>query len=233
MTFSAREILEQLDACAERYEFPMLDNGYVHLAEARLHAFRDAGRWAMVIEVLGANNRADGHEGIDNCLHLFGNCLTVEPGTCDEGFINPTSDGPEGPTFDEYRTVRREAKTIRIRGEVVEIPSREVLKNSNGEVIWRGRKLEAHQLLRALSVEFRDRLLATEDEIRKFIPSDLPEVLRLEEWFHPDLCENEIPSENETFRLLAEMLEAGDTDVFRPTTEPNTHWTHWPQGGTL
>lgn len=233
MTFSAREILEQLDECAARYEFPMLDNGYVHLAETRLHAFRDAARWAMVIEVLGANNRSEGHEGIDNCLHVFGNCLNVEPGTCDEGFLYPTSDGPEGPTFDAHRTVRREARSIRIRGEAVEIPSREVLKNSNGEVIWRGRKLETYQLLRALTAEFRDRLLATEDEIRKFIPPDLPEILRLEEWFHPDLCEGEIPSGSETFQQLAEMLEAGDVGVFRPTAEPNTHWTNWPQGGTL
>lgn len=233
MSFSAREILAQLDACAERYEFPMLDNGYVYLAETRLHVFGDSDRWAMVIEVLGANNRADGHGGIDNCLHLFGNCLTVEPGTCNEGFLYPTSDGPEGPTFDAGQAVRREAKTIRIRGEVVEIPTREVLRNSNGEVIWRGRKLENYQLLRALVPEFRDRLLATEDELRRFIPPDLPEVLRLEDWFHPDLCENEIPSENETFQLLAEMLASGDPGVFQPTAEPNTHWTNWPQGGTL
>lgn len=233
MPFSAEEILEQLDACAERFEFPMLDNGYVHLAETRLHAFRDSDRWAMVIEVLGANNREGGHAGIDNCLHLFGNCLTVEPGTSNEGFLYPTSDGPEGPTFEEGGSVRREAKTLRIRGEVVELPSREVLKNLNGEVIWRGRKLETHQLLRAISESHRDGLLATEDELRRFVPADLPKILKLDEWFHPDLCENELPSENETFQMLAGMLETGDVGVFRPTNDPNTHWKHWPQGGTL
>ncbi len=233
MPFSAQDILRQLDACAERFEFPMLDNGYVYLAETRLHAYRDADRWALIIEVLGANNRTEGHEGIDNCLHLFGNCLTVEPGTTNDGFIHPTADGPEGATFEARGVVRREAKTIRIRGDVVEIPSREVLKNANGEVIWRGRKLEAHQLLRAISADHRNRLLATEAELRQFLPGDLPKILTLEEWFHPDLCENELPSENETFQLLAGMLETGNAGDFSPTREPNTHWKHWPQGGSL
>ena len=34
--FTTEEILAQLDQCAADFEFPMLDNGYVHLADVRL-----------------------------------------------------------------------------------------------------------------------------------------------------------------------------------------------------
>jgi hypothetical protein len=233
VSFSAEAILAQLDACAQKFEFPMLDNGYVYLADVRLHLYRDDRRWAMVIEVLGANARATSHSGIDNCLHLFGNCLSVEPGTCDEGFLFPMSDGDDGPTFDDRQTVRRDAKTFRIRGEVVEIPARSVLRSSSGELVWRGTALKLHQFLRALVPDFRDRLLATEDELRRFVPADLPKIMRLDEWEHPDLCENEQPSESETFQMLAEVLETGDVARYRPTLESNTHWRNWPQGGIL
>jgi hypothetical protein len=49
----------------------MLDNGYVHLVDSRLSAYRDNERWAIVIEVIGFNYRGGGSNGIDNCLYIF------------------------------------------------------------------------------------------------------------------------------------------------------------------
>ncbi|MDX6381476.1 MAG: hypothetical protein QOI57_2500, partial [Rubrobacteraceae bacterium] len=51
--FTSQDILAQLDECAGKFGFPMLDNGYVYLADVRLSAYRDDARWALVIEVLG------------------------------------------------------------------------------------------------------------------------------------------------------------------------------------
>ena len=53
-------IVQQLDQCADDFTFPMLDNGYVRLIDARLSAYRDEERWALVIEVLGLDVPAGG-----------------------------------------------------------------------------------------------------------------------------------------------------------------------------
>jgi hypothetical protein len=61
----------------------------------------------------------------------------------------------------------------------------------------------------------------------------LPEVLLLNEWYHNDLANGEMPSENETFQMIAKVLETGNAEFYKPTKEPNTHWKNWPDGGTL
>ena len=116
--FTTNEILAQFDQCAAQFTFPMLDNGYVYLADVRIDAYRDEARWAMVIEVIGFNIRAGAHDGIYNCLHLFGNCLKRPPGTANEDFLHLTDDGADGPIFveDSLDIVHSDAKAIRVRG---------------------------------------------------------------------------------------------------------------------
>jgi hypothetical protein len=59
-------------------------------------------------------------------------------------------------------------------------------------------------------------------------------VLRLDEWSHPDVVNSDQkPSGNQTFQQIAAVLESGDISMFQPTAEPNTHWSNWPDGGTL
>lgn len=121
--FTRTEILQQLDDCARAFTFPMLDNGYVYLADTRLTAYRDESCWAVVIQVLGYSIRQGWHDGLNNALHCFGNCLRRPPGTANEDFLSITADGPEGPTFDdEYGYyVRPEAQSILIRGQRVQL----------------------------------------------------------------------------------------------------------------
>jgi len=71
-SYSASEILAQLDGCAEAFTFPILDNAYVYPADTRMTLFRDAERWAIVIEVLGFNSHMGGTGGIDDALYCFG-----------------------------------------------------------------------------------------------------------------------------------------------------------------
>ena len=63
--------------------------------------------------------------------------------------------------------------------------------------------LRGQHILRVLLPEHREELLATEEELRRFIPADLPLLLRLEAWHHPDLSHDELPSGNATFKELA------------------------------
>jgi hypothetical protein len=58
-------------------------------------------------------------------------------------------------------------------------------------------------------------------------------LLNLDQWYHPDLAGDEMPSGNETFQLIAKVLCSGDPSHYKPTNKPNTHWSNWPAGGTL
>lgn len=234
-TYTQSEILSQLDACAADFTFPMLDNGYVYLGDTRLSAYRDSARWAIVIEIFGANQREDGHDGLRDCLYCFGNCLHRPPGTANEDFLSRTSDGPAGPTFDdEYGWyVSKEIQSILVRGQVVPVDlSDSALASKEIDPVEDDLRT-GEELMRSLLPEYRDMLLATEEELRQRIPIDLPLILRLEEWHHPDLVNDEKPSDSRTFQMIADVLVSGDPALYQPTEAPNTHWSNWPEGGTL
>jgi len=213
----------------------MLDNGYVYLIDSRLSAYRDEKRWALVIEVVGFNYRAGGHDGIDNCLHIFGNCLNFEPGINNANFVFPTANSEEGETFDEeyQQSLNPNVGSMLLRGQKIELPkgidyylSREIELEAPPEImIW--------ELLRAINPNYKELFLATEEEIRQRIPADLPRVLLLDEWYHNDLANQERPGDNETFQMIAKALETGNPGFYQPTKKPNNHWKNWPEGGCL
>jgi hypothetical protein len=41
------------------------------------------------------------------------------------------------------------------------------------------------------------------------------------------------PSSYETWKLIAKVIATGDRTLYRPTVKPNTHWTNWPDSGSL
>ena len=41
------------------------------------------------------------------------------------------------------------------------------------------------------------------------------------------------PSSYETWQQLAQVLATGDTRYYQPTLLPNTHWSNWPESGTM
>ncbi len=233
-TFSKAEILGQLDDCALKFEFPMLDNGYVYPADVRLHAYADQHRWALIIEHLGYHLRAGNHDGITNCLHYFGNCLRHKPGTASEDFLMVTADGPNENTFQEEINwyLRSPIGKIYLRDKLVLFdctPDSLVLKR----IVIVEEQPTGTELLRSLLPTYKDLLMANEKELRRQIPEDIPLLLRIEEWYHPDLAGDELPSANETFQQIASVLYACDASIYAPTQPPNTHWSNWPDGGTM
>ncbi|MGW0215816.1 DUF7003 family protein [Micromonospora chokoriensis] len=209
------EVLEQLDAAAEEFLFPDLDNGYYYAVDARLHAYRDAGQWALIVETVGYSPRAG---NLSDVLHVFGNCLTIGgPGFGNVDFLDRVDNWDELEDPDEPEIYR------------------------GGPVVLRGRRIavaaEAGEdlidVLRRLVPHHRELLLADEGELRRRIPVDIPEVLRLDHWNHPDLAGGSRPSQSETFRQIADVLTTGDLGLYRPTLQPNTHWSNWPDSGSL
>ncbi|WP_416978032.1 DUF7003 family protein [Streptomyces sp. T028] len=91
------------------------------------------------------------------------------------------------------------------------------------------------EVFRELVPTHRELLPADEAELSGEIPADLPLplLLRLEEWNQPENFWDSAPSDHETFRMPAEVLDSGDPARYRPTLPPNTHWSNRPEAGTL
>ncbi|MEW2477613.1 hypothetical protein AB0875_27935 [Micromonospora gifhornensis] len=209
------EVLEQLDAAAEEFLFPDLGHGYYYAVDARLHGYRDAGRWALIVETVGYSPRAG---NLIDALHVFGNCLTSgEPGYGNGDFHERVDNWNQIEDPDEPETYRGGPVVIRGRTIAVAAEPGEDLVN----------------VLRQLVPRHRELLLADEGELRRRIPVDLPEVLRLDQWNHPDLVSGLRPSDSETFHQIADVLATGDLSRYAPSLPPNTHWSNWPESGSL
>lgn len=241
------EILRILDSCCETHKFPMLDNGYVYLAATRLSLFRSASDWAMVIEVFGFMPRA---ELPDVTVSTFASTLTDRNlrtnYVSSEAFENYLRNNPhnESRTFFpldagswqdsedvELVATSTDAEFV-LRGLKHRLPSRAEYAPHGIELADPDR-VRVYELCRYLAAVRRDDVLATVEERRVSVATGMQQLLVLDDWRHPDLAGDERPSEFESFQQLARVLETGDAGLYRPTKPGNTHWKHWPEGGTL
>ena len=252
---TAQDVLDHMDNCIidEPYCFFMdLGHGYFCTANSRLTLYADDSRWAIVFEKCGYHNRAS---EIALELNFFGNCLhNQERGGLDDRYVCNAKHFPlvDWDALKEIETgfesLSPAATAVRLRGKPVKIPN-----TKDGFAGWvpdihekddvEFPRPRFEDLGRFLAFEYADLCRATDDEKRVCLPADLPEIMTLDEWHHrryyhyvngPD---NELmgdaPSSYETFPLIAEVLATGDSSRFRPTLPPNTHWSNWPDAGSL
>jgi len=240
---SATEILAILDAACDSYVFPMLDNGYVYLAATRLSLFRSASDWAMVIEVFGFSPRAGFP---DLFVYTFGSRLHERNPPSryinEDAYRNYLRNHPhdesrhfwpieDGPWIDG-EVVAGESLAFVLRERQQLLPQRRDYAE-NGIALEDPDCIQVFELCRYLAEVERERVLATSTEQRVSVLPDMQRIMQLDEWNHPDLAGDERPSELESFRQLAEVLSTGDVAQYKPTLAANTHWKHWPRGGTL
>lgn len=240
-------ILSILDDCCDAYTFPMLDNGYFYLAATRLALFRSPTDWAMVIETFGFSPRA-GLPSVD--VQTFASRLHNRKKT--EDYVTEAAWNAylKNNPFNEFRSFEPipdgswmnnddcEAEVVEggellLRGKNVPLPPLEAYA-AHGIEIESPPTVFVFELCRYLAAVAREDVLATPEEQRVSVMPDMVKLLQLEEWHHPDVVEDtERPSGSETFRQLAEVLATGDAGRYRPSLPPNTHWSNWPDGGTL
>ena len=201
MTFG-QQFLDQIDASAQDFTFPFLDHGFYSAIDVRLHVYRDDKHWAVVIETVGFNPKA---RSVTDALTGYGVRVGSQLNRVEN--IEALMDADENYLG---------GVPIRVRGKDLAVDG------SAGEYFA--------EVVRELVPEHRDLLLADESELRALIPPDLPEILRLEAWHHPDVLV-ERPSREETFQLVAKVLDSGNPHDYRPTQAPNTHWSNWPESG--
>jgi hypothetical protein len=200
----------------------------------------------MVIEIFGYSPRA----GLpDTHLYTFGSqvrrsrregdfvtrqaydAYVANNPNNESAFVYPIEAGEWQSASDE-ELLSRDPCEVLVRGKRVVPPGL-------NEYSRLGIKLEsphdAHvfEFCRWLAATARESVLATAEERRVCLSSELVQILLLEEWRHPDLAKDERPSDVRTFQMLAETLLTGDVERYRPAEPSNTHWMNWPDGGSL
>jgi len=228
-TSKEKEVLDQLDECAANFVFPMLDNGYSYPIDTRLNLFLKNETWSIIIQAVGYDYRAG---AVQNVLYTFGNCLKLKPGINNENFITLFD---ITPIEDETNNilVKEGIDKIMIKGKDIPIKiSREQLL-SRDIVPEVGDRMTIFELFRYLTVDLRGLFLSELKDLKKQLTLDIPQILQLEEWFHPDIAKNELPSKNQTFKQLAKVISTGNISDYILTHKPNTHWSNWREGGTL
>lgn len=242
----APTILAILDRSAEAFRFPMLDNGYVYLAATRLSIFRSPEDWALVIEVFGYSPRSglpDIHiHTFASRLHdrdrperyvnrqAYDNYLANNPHN-ESRFFNPIADG-DWLDADSSELVAEDAQHVQLRGKLFQLPTPDAY-SAHGIDLLDPHRIHVFELCRYIAAESREQVLATTAEQRVSVRPEMSQLMQLDEWHHPDLVNDERPSDSPTFRQLARVLETGDVDCYRPTQAANTHWKNWPDGGSL
>jgi hypothetical protein len=207
------EILERLNHAAELGAFPDFNEGYYHPLCARMHVFRDEMRWAIVVETVVYS---DPGVNVMDVLYYIGNCITGGVGMREADFLSRVTNITELYGEERDKGVLQ-GPTIQVRGESIHFD---------------GRFEQLLDVLRLLGDSHGALLLGTADEVRSRIPADLPELLQLDAWNHPDLL-HESPSASPTFQLLAKAIVSGVATDYSPSLPPNTHWENWPDAGTF
>jgi Family of unknown function (DUF7003) len=134
-----------------------------------------------VIEAVGYNPRG---LNLFDVLHVYGNCIDGRPGFENGDFIELVDNYEAVEDPDESERLRPDAPPLEIRG-------RRIAHGGHaGDALV--------DVFRRLVPAHRELLLATEAELRRRIPADLPGVLRLEEWNHPDVSGDVPPSSSPT-----------------------------------
>ncbi|UWR13773.1 DUF7003 family protein [Sulfitobacter sp. M368] len=241
---TAKAILGVLDQSSEAFAFPMLDNGYVYLAASRLSLFRSDEHWAVVFEIFGFSPRAGRPDlsivTISSELHdrnkptdyvskeAYDNYLKHNPYWEMRNFWPISNE--EWMDQENWEFVAGNGQIV-IRGQSVDIPQTNAY-SSKGVDLEKAQPA-VFELCRFLAHDHREELLATETERRVSVLPSMKQIMLIDEWHHPDLVNGQTPSQTETFRQLARVLEANDTTLYSTAELPNNHWKNWPEGGTL
>jgi len=222
----------------------MLDNGYIYPATARLSLYLGSGDWGLTVEVFGYSPRAADpsitvytysndivshrSEADFVSVEAYETYIAAHPFDAIEDFfpIDPSNQYDER----DWEFLNSNCTSISLRGEPIATPSQAILKKS-GILPSEPGRIRVFEICRYLAVVRRNSVLATQEEKRLHLKAHLREVLVLDDWQHPDLVRGELPSETVTFRQIAKIIETKTVTQF--PQHGNTHWSNWPEAGTL
>ncbi|WP_426582448.1 DUF7003 family protein [Mucilaginibacter sp. R-33] len=223
-----------------------LEHGYFATAGNRIHLYADASRWAIVFEKNGYANRG-GDAEIE--LDYIGNCINYPIDKYPErNYITNASriilitreeyeriQNKSGSEMEQFELVDPNANYVIVRGHKVKIEHIEK-KHTHFGIKPRAfdnpkRLINFEGLVRYLSETHPLIMNATEDDIKAHLPSDLPEISIIDKFHFESVYQKHIlPSNQETYQLIAKVLVTGNPGFWKPKNKPNNHWSNWESG---
>jgi hypothetical protein len=244
---SAESVLRVLDDTARSFVFPMLDNGYVYPAAARLAVFRSDADWAVTFETFGFSPRAGMPDlAVTTIGSSIANLKSRDSWVSEEAyrdylarsanshveFFYPIEDGAWlDPEYSEC--IMADATHLVLRGERIELPGPSAYAEA-GILLSEPPSIMTFELARALAHLRRSDVLASAAEREVNLPANMQQLLMLDDWLHPDVVDPDcLPSRSPAFQQLAAVIESGEIGRYTLGSSGNTHWSNWPDGGTL
>ncbi|MES1215589.1 MAG: hypothetical protein ABUT20_08730 [Bacteroidota bacterium] len=255
--YTQKDILDYLENYDhETYHFFIdFEHPYFYTAGSRITLFADKDRWAIVFEKSGYSTGNDSGE-IE--FEYFGNCL-VNLGSGIEGDLSTSNMKVEiiikyddlRETEEDYLKINKNTPTIKVRNTILpiehDIRKYEALK-IKPEYIDADNQIDTPSLIRYLNEQNPQLFRATDNELRQCLPADLPKLMQIDKWNHQPYFKHRIknspdtytietkgtkPSDNETYKLIADILVTKDTTKWKPTLIPNNDWRNWPNAGHM
>lgn len=219
---SMKAILAKFDQFAAEYEFPMIDNAAYDSAAIRLTAFRNDDEWLVVFQEIAFYPAMGDFEDI---VTVFGNRLEKQ------GVISaqPTvslADGPDSspPDIHDFKVHVQGGPGRRFK------PSRDDYRSAHVDID--DKSYAETKIIRYLASQVRRELFVDDEALLKICgrsSAELKKFIELDEWHHPDLADDEPPSEIPCFKSLARALAKGDASLYKcAPASVNTGWWHWP-----
>ena len=244
MKWGDKEILGVLDACASSFNFPAMDNGYVYPAASKLSVYRSEEDWAFVIEVFGYSPRS---QDPDISIYTIASKL-IDRNSKDnyvtvEAYNNYLLNNPHNELRSIYPIANNEWQNqdepdyVNV-GSVCTLRNLDVTVPNSASFLEVGIQLEeqipqSFEFCRYLASRHHDLVLCTEKERRISVAPEMELLVQSGEWVHPDISGDEPPSASKTFKDAALAITSGSTEKFTLCENPNSHWSNWPDAGTL
>ena len=223
-----------------------LEHGYCETAGSKIHLYADSTKWVIVFEKSGYQNRETSAE-VE--LNYVGNCIEYPVDKYPErNYITNSSrvilidpieferiENKEGAEMETFELIGQNIKEIKIRDKFVPFDNNykncekvgiKIRDNDNPKKL-----IGFGDLIRYLHETNPTLISATEDEICKHIPKGIPKLMTIDEFHFISAYEKEnLPSQQETYKLLAKILVTSDTTNWKPTQKSNNSWRNWESG---
>lgn len=216
-------VLDLLDDYARIFDFPVLDNDYMRMADCRLSTFRD-NKWLIVFQIIGFNVKAS---LFYNTVYAYGDIIS-QSGIYSS--LEIFREHPDRPFEDDDGNVLLDPTDFSIILDDVRYDYSLMEEEYVQAGVLPEMQMEPEaKILRWLCHSLPGRFFLDDEELLEIL--ELPPIkpfLQLQKWSHPDIAGNELPSNNKCIQNIALSLIQDDTTLYScPSEQINTEWFNW------
>jgi hypothetical protein len=205
--FNKHSILHFLDDAFQSIEMPCFGSVNIDYVSSRLSAYRSTNKWLLLFNSVVWCPAAEG---------LMAMVETVGTGVVGrQGFDSDRAFVPGCIELDEEENI----VSIFVRDENIDPSGLAIQPNYDIQPEY------GFWVSVALAEKYKGSLLASQVEIKQFIPPGFQHLLTVDEWDHPTW--DMPPSRTVGFPRIANILVTSDPSLWLPVGVPNTHWSQW------